>query len=545
MTIITLIRGMLSLHLRTTFEKNKKLSFRIIGSLYFFCIYFFVCRQVVEYMYGQAGQDSIPIIITGFFILSSSIILLFGTLPVISMFCFSNDILGYFHLPVKKQNIIFSKLIVLLLLEYFIIAALYIPIFWGIIQVERLPIFFYINSLIVILIIPIIPNTVHLTITMLFMKLLIRHKKKITITFHLMIYVVGTIFFLYILFINNKKNIMENVGIFEFWNGYINMHNLGFELIFHNKSSYYSLGGLIFVLIFLISILYLAVYILAVFYWPQNYEFLNAGIKVNVKSEIKILLTSRKELESLINLEFKSLLRRPVLFIKGVTSSFLFPILCTFLFVFNNQLEGIKVFIEQQFTYSFIFIVAYTVLILGWNIIAITSFSRDKKDLGYKLTMPISINKLIFAKIIVAWVYYFPAIVINALTFYFVFNLSPEFLIIWFFIAVLISLNGVMLCIIFDIWFPTVIWNDEHQLLKERTAITVFHVVNLIITLLIFLIGYACNNYSTENILLIVIVYFAVFFLSIITQVCFFIQKQNLILQNIINNDKIRKRKVG
>ncbi|WP_313798282.1 hypothetical protein [Cytobacillus sp.] len=166
----------------------------------------------------------------------------------------------------------------------------------------------------------------------------------------------------------------------------------------------------------------------------------------------------------------------------------------------RTSFEKLPTYQNKVLCLFFIEIIIWSVVgTIGWNRIAISSFSREKNEIAYKSTMPISIKHSIIAKVLASWIIHIPIIFLYVLIFNVFFNVSGQFLIYYFILSIVLTLNGSLICSIFDIGFPILLWNEEQELFKGRTAITSFHVYNSLYAVLIFVLCYLFFKYISVN----------------------------------------------
>ncbi|MGF7050717.1 ABC-2 type transport system permease protein [Paenibacillus sp. DS2015] len=543
--IMTLIKHMLLVNFRSTVQSRKSLYIRIIGIMYFYILYFIFIEDFIRFLHATFGEDtSLGLIMALMFMVSSLLIFILSFMPIVSMFFFSTDITSYFHLPIKNRDLIVSKLFILFLSEYFLLSMLYTPIIWYIGVIHHPPMDFYFVVVAIIATIPIIPSSVNMLIIMVGMRLLNINKKTVNfykkfLSFLLVIIGLAATFFL----IQQYGIINRIFGkmTFDITSTYYYPPSILISYIFkHLEHTTLTLITTISYLFLSCLFLYISICVGANIYTYNSSAQKKSRVQSNT-NEYSIHLYTRKEVPSLIIQEFKVLFRRPVLFIKSLVGAMLLPFLCILVFILNKQLEGIQLFIENHLTLTFILLVGFSVWTIGWNPIAISSFSREKSDLFIKSILPISERSLLLAKILTSWIIFSPTIGLYCYIIYQFLNVPVTALFLWFLLSVIISLNGVLLGVIFDILFPIFLWTDEQQLFKGRTAITSFHVVNSLFVGLVCLVGILVNQYLSSNLYLISIFYIALFILTLSISIKYLYSRRNSILEKLIKNYRIIK----
>ncbi|OPA73608.1 hypothetical protein BVG16_27765 [Paenibacillus selenitireducens] len=543
--IKTLIRNMLLVNFRSTVQSRKSLYIRIIGVIYFFSLYFIFIEDFIRFLYGNFGGDkSLALIMNMMFMVSSILIFILSFMPIVSMFFFSTDITSYFHLPIKNRDLIISKLFILFLSEFLLLLLLYTPIIWYIGIIHHPPLIFYFVVVAIIATIPIIPNSINMLIIMLGMRIISMNKRKFDFYKKLFTFFVAIIGLATTFFFIQKYQFINHIFEKLTWNitdTYYYPPSILINYIFHHLEH---INMIMIIIISYLVVSYLFLYI-SICLGAKIYTY-NSSTQRKRKSHPKlndhsIHLHTRKEVQSLIIQEFKMLFRRPVLFIKGLIGSILLPFLCILVFILNKQLEGIQFFIENHLTLSFILLVGFSISTIGWNPIAISSFSREKNNLFIKSVLPISERNILLSKIITSWVIFSPTILLYCYMIYEFLNVPVVALFLWLILSVLISLNGVLICVIFDIVFPIFLWTDEQQLFKGRTAITSFHVVNSLFVGLVCLVGITVSKYLSSNLYFISIFYIALLLLTLSISIKYLYNRCNSILEKLIKNYRIIK----
>lgn len=513
MKITTLIKHFLLIHYRINVQSRKSLSIRLIGVFYFLILYYLFVKELVLFFDKTFGTESIPMLLTLAYTAAGIIIFFLSFIPFISMFYYSSDLNFYFYLPIKKRNLILSKMIVLLLSHYVIVLFIYLPICWNLSVIYNLPFLFYLVSFITILIVPIIPASLSMIIAMVLMRLFRIGKRKFKYVKNAAILLSALLFSgVIFLFINEspkKQLVLRMLPEESLSASSVYPPSIVIEYVYKHLNTTEMILPLLFICVISYLMFEISIYV-GIKIYEVNPSLQGTKSKHSIK-ERSISLKERSQVSSLLRQEFILLGRKPVLFIKGLISAILVPILCIGVFMFNQQLDGIVLFVEQNLTLAYVILVSFTVSTLGWNPIAISSFSRDKSELYLKSIFPFSGQKITFIKVLSSWLVFLPAILLYALMFRIFLNVSIDLLILWFVLAILISINGSIICTIFDVLFPSLRWTNEQQMFHSRTGITSFHVMNSILVAIVLLLGILMNKYITSNLYLVFMLYFFIF----------------------------------
>ena len=525
---------------------NKKSFLFWIYIVLFFSISY-LSTEAISFL-GKTGKPEIFINIL-FSILEFFIV--FRTIMVsLNVFYFSKEIENILHLPLKPIEILISKLITIIFINYeieFLIAA--IPIF--IYGTNYYSPMFFTNALIVLIIFPIfitIVVSIIMIFTMKFIKFF-RNKDlmQIVISFILIFIVMAGILKSLEYVFNNYEHIEENQSIIvENVNNKIIKVNSYFLNI--NPSVDIILKNDIFVKIisFIKLLTYnILVFVLFIFLGNKFYlkELLKANFyyKKNRKKSLKRIGKTNNYNVSYIKKEFKLLLRNPLFFIQ-----YLYPIititvsvivlLFTIIPIYNEILkrEEYKDLLEQLvFNFEAVCLIIGVVQVIGlFNYTSVTAFSREGKNAFIIKTLPISLFKQFMIKNI-------PQVLVNTISTFFVLlvfkikipAIELKYIVIIFIISSLLTIiNSLILCLI-DLLMPKLDWDAEYEILKNNKNKLLQYV--LIVANIIFLmfINKVFKNHNLDKSLIILLITLFVF----LTLFVIGIKKQSKKLFNKIN----------
>lgn len=492
MKILLLIKDLLLFKLRSRFHSKRTIIINAISAVYILSLYSILIHKLILFFYNIGEETGLQMLILMLYVSSSFLLLFMSFAQYIFTFPSSTSFLNYLHLPISTSELIYSRVITTLLLQYALLVVACAPIAFYIYQTFSPSITFYFLFLLIMIITPLIPNSIGLFSVFLYTRKGSSIKKKRMVFIPLSILsILGIAYFIYRDVVNLLMKFKEYTPMYFIYPPSIYIHHsLGQEDPIRAVT--------ILFLLFLLSILFL---ILTVSF-GSRYDVINFSIKnyrKKQRTKRQMQLWDSSKIIFFIKQEISLLLRRPVLYLKGVVIAAATPLICIFIFSFNDQTEIIKHFSQNNILLLFIILICFSILTIGWNPIAISSFSREKNEIAYKSTMPISIKHSIIAKVLASWIIHIPIILLYALIFDVFFNVSSQFVIYYFVLSIVIALNGSLICIIFDIIFPILIWNEEQELFKGRTAITSFHVYNSLYAFLIFVICYLFFKYISVN----------------------------------------------
>lgn len=488
MNILLLIKDLLLFKLRSRFHSKRTIMINAISAVYILSLYSILIHKLILFFYN-IGEE-IQMFMLMLYVSSSFLLFFMSFVQYIFTFRFSTSFLSYLHLPVSKSELIYSRVISTLLLQYALLVVAYAPIAFYICQTFSPAITFYGLFLLIMIITPLIPNSISLFFVFLNTRKEASIKRKRIVFISLSLLSILSIAY----FIDR-----EVVNHFMQFNEYMYFIYPPSIYIHHTFGQEDPIRAFtILFLLFLLSILFL---ILTVSYGSKYHviNFSKKDYRKKKRTKQQMQLWESSKIIFFIKQEITLLLRRPVLYLNGVLITASTPLICIFIFSFNDQIQIIKHFSQNNIHLLFIILICFSILTIGWNRIAISSFSREKNEIAYKSTMPISIKHSIIAKVLASWIIHIPIIFLYVLIFNVFFNVSGQFLIYYFILSIVLTLNGSLICSIFDIGFPILLWNEEQELFKGRTAITSFHVYNSLYAVLIFVLCYLFFKYISVN----------------------------------------------
>ena len=495
---------------KSSFESEKKYVNSILYIILFLGI-LYLSVEIVTYIVKLGKPE---IFLNAFFLLLEIIIMMKTVLVSMNVFYFSKDIENVLHLPLKPREILISKFNTILFMNYELelIFAL-IPLFvYGIYTGASL--YYFINTLILLIIFPIFVSLVICIIMIFLMKTIKLFKNRD------LMQIIISIFFVVILMIaansavnsvfinmgeiNENKEIVLNslndriVGVNKYFlniNSSVNILNKsGFITIVFNYLKILIItgcAGIIF--IFLGNRMYLKQLLKANFYF-----------KVKSKRKIKLNKKCRKNNanKAYIKKEFKLLIKNPMFFIQSIYPIILITIIVSVLLIamvpmFRDifQKEEYKDFIEKmKFDIETVCVILGLIQIIGlFNYTAITAFSREGKNAFIIKTLPIGFFKQLIIKSI-------PQIVINTIAsgivlsvIHFQINeIEIHYIVIMFLLSIILTINNSLILCMIDLCMPKLDWNGEYDILKNNKnkllqyVLIIFNIIFLILIKEIF-----------------------------------------------------------
>lgn len=379
-----------------------------------------------------------------------------------------------FSLPIKKSEILFVRILKLNVFQYMFNLMFLLPAFIIYIYFERPGIIFYLLSILMTFLVPIIPTILSSVIGYL-IKLLsskFKSKKLIETLFSLIIFA-----FIFILSFNLESfiaNLGENAKS-------INdiMLKLYYPLGLYNrlitKFNILDLIKLLFINIvpLLIFILFGSKYYFRIISkTKENY----IKSKVNTKEDI---YTKRSKMNSLIIKEIKRYLSSPI-YILNTSFGLILSLLGTIMLIFDNSiLESLKLLkTGSDLTISIIFYI-FILFVVSMTQITASSISLEGKTIDITKSLPIDEKDIFKSKIYTSFIIELPFLIISYLIFIINFKINllhSLFIIILIFVAVLLISN---VGLIINIKYPKMNAKNDTEIVKQSMSVMISTFVGL------------------------------------------------------------------
>lgn len=446
-----------------------------------------------------------------FLSLSFTVMLGFTTIRTLfssmNVLFFSKDIEYLLPLPIKPYKIIISKLNCLIISEYILYSVILLPVMvvYGILM--KLGFIYYILSLGILLMFPILPIvlvSLLVTVIMKFTKI-IRNKdfvQYITVILSL-IFIVG----IQLISVGEEKTTDELVELLMQTNGIVSMYSKYFitlEPTIQTILNYNNINGIANFGILLLEtfvIYFIIVKILSVFY-IRTVTSLTTSTSKKKKNKDKKTQKQSTVGKAYVRKEFKNLIRNPIFFMQCVAPSILFPIILIISMYagIKNEptgVEEIRVFIKNalEMPKGIAVIEAITIFLFMFNFISITAISRDGENAVFMKYIPISLKKQCLYKIL-------PGIIMNIIPIIYVDiglkllveNISILDIVIIDFIAMLINILGNYLMILIDLNRPKLHWTSEYTVVKQNFNMFFEMIIYLLKIGIMLFLGFFITN---------------------------------------------------
>ncbi|PEL00026.1 ABC transporter permease [Bacillus toyonensis] len=447
----------------------------------------------------QLGQDPGMIIAMGLAIASIWVFLMSIT-NILTVFYYSNDIEMLLPLPLKPAQIISAKFLTVLITQYVMSSFILLPIFITYGLKSGAFITYYIYMIFIYLLFPIVP----LVLASLLMTVIMRYTNIAKNKDRGNIFI-GIVSILFIVGINvfmqwRNKSAFSGDGAAEYLVN--NQSSLIVQMTNYFPTTYFGAVALVesanwkgplYVMIFaLISFVFFVL-----FYYIAERTYLKGVIGLSTSTAKKEVISAEglqkstvqsSHLKAYVKKEFKTLFRTPQFFLNCIVQTFVMPIMLFFiLFVQDGNLKFITEYINNPEATGFAIGVGLcaSLFLMGSNVIATTSFSRDGSSWFVNRYLPVKASDIFFAKAITAWLINVIILAVFGITMAVVAGISPVFMILWF----LLSANGLLLINLigtrWDAQTADIHWDTEQKLFKSRYTTLWNFLANILIALII------------------------------------------------------------
>ena len=423
--------------------------------------------------------------------LSAGVVLvfLFGILYVISIFYFASDVEKILPLPLRAEEIIGAKLLVTAAYEYIYLAILILPalLVYGI--RSGVGPLFYLYTIIVFLILPVVPLCFASLLSMIVMRFtkFARNKDRFSMVSGLLVMVLALAFVF-------STQSMATLSSGDF----AGLLSKGAGDIAQLTSSIFPGTGLAAAALAdptgwlaagrLGLLILIAAGVLAVTMFFARLLYFKGVIGITSSMSSRRKLTSRELKEAgtggsafwtYVLKDVRILLRTPIFFMNNVLMNFLWPVFFLVPLVLNQQDQDVTQLVALLRSASFgadgqgtplVLAIAFAAacFISSTNGITSSALSREGKILYIMKILPMSYNKQILAKVTVGIIMSLigTLLLLACLTLL----IQPP---LWFFLLLLATLPGAVLVtclagIIFELYWPKLNWDNEQKAVKQN-----------------------------------------------------------------------------
>ena len=428
--------------------------------------------------------------------------LIFGAFSIISVFYFNKDSEHLLPFPIKSSELLVSKFLAALVSEYLILFMFIFPMIFGVGIGIGAGALYYLYSIIICLLMPIIPSVI-VAIFLMLMNKIFNFSRRKDLFMYIMMGIILVFSFAYSF---GLEFIVEtdDTSIVSFINGdmrnYLKIGKLLFP--FFNSATYALLHCNEFIgIASLITYIGLNVLAMVVLYYLGDKLYVkgltnNRGNNRKKANLEKIYKESKGGVMwSLIKKEWLFIKRTPIFMLNTVIANFMFPLLFVVSFVIamsSGGKETLDMFLGNiNFDNGAILLILTGALlfIVSMSSGASCSISKDGKSASYMKMIPVSFKTQIDAKLgfsmivdlILIMCVEIPLIIFVKAPWYFWIMLNIPL------ILLLIVIN--YLSILIDLRKPRLDWSEESEAVKQNLNVLWGMILAMVFSALIVVLG--------------------------------------------------------
>ncbi|WP_353093461.1 hypothetical protein [Tissierella praeacuta] len=481
--------GLSSLAYRFKLKKNRwQIILFGLAMLSLLPTYFLIVKSLngIYDIYDQIGQKSM-FLLSGFLV-SQIMIFLFGLLYVMSKYYFSNDLSNLVPLPIKPSYILGSKFVTLIISEYLTSLPIILPFvfIYGIKNVEGA--IYWIYSIILVVMLPIIPLVIASIVIMFFMKYTnVGRKKDLIRTISAVVFLMAMIYIQIKIQTITQKVLMQGddfiINLVKDSNFLVKKLGLVFPpsqwgaLALSNISSALGLINLLsFIVVSIISFFIMILLSEGLFFdgLIGNIE-MSASKGKGKNISVKDLSKETKPYLALAKKEIIMLFKTPIYLLNAVGGVIIFPIILVMSTIAGGD-ESLSRIIDILGNNSGLITLASIGFItaLGMlNSIGATTFSREGKCFWIQKTLPIKVEDQIIGRVLSSLAVQILGIIALLISLVFIVKLDILSIILIIFLGLLGSIPMTQLGMIIDILRPMLDWDNPQKAMKQNLNVLI------------------------------------------------------------------------
>jgi ABC-2 type transport system permease protein len=432
-------------------------------------------------------------------------------LSVLEVFYYSKDVDYLLPLPLKPTDIIISKFSVALVAQYSLLSLFYFPLMLVFGQMEGMSVGYYILSVVLFFLIPIFPTVLLCVLLMIFMRVTSIGKNRDLIRAIFMFLIIiasaagGAMIGGQVDAVHFDLSAVMEMPVMRVITFIFRPVMMGVDVILNPTGEIVT-----FLLLLVIILASLAVFILVgkLLYLPTIVGYTDSQSKKEaLTAEDLGNLSNRQSLfKTLLGREFKMIIRTPIFALNCFLLPLMMPIIMVIAGVFGGGgIENIASALEELQMLGFLLddnVIASTIGILfavlyfmtSYNTTALSSFSREGKTLFTWKYLPIKLDQIIKAKLLIAVCSNLLPMIFSTFGMVFLIGLSPLHAGILFVFMLAALTFSSLLFLLFDMFFPRLNWDSEQQAMKGGITQGFLVIGNMLIAVAIGLGAWFISN---------------------------------------------------
>ena len=432
---------------------------------------------LITYSFVRAGAN--PAVIISLFAGIASLLTFFSSMNQARGIYIGEDYDILTTLPIKKKDIVASKVITLYTLELIFSVLIMLPCSVVLLIMTK-DVALFLIGILVAFTIPIVPIAfsilVSLVVTMLTAKF-----KSANVIFILLstLFVVGLSL---MGALAGRMSDQQSVSMFSTTGGilkWINPSYIFLEMAIEQNYLWLILYVAINIIVMALSLLFITLLFDRLHEIVTSVKMSNNYVRKNLKN--------KKELPSLLSLEFKRLFNSRLFFMNGVMGAIMGIVgPAIYLFIMNNNLNSASQEAIPMMKLLLIPIfIAVACMVLGISNPTNASISIEGKNFWIIKSLPINYKKYMWAKLLFPLIIYIPASLISSTIAVIFFHENALEIVMTYLIPLLYVLLSACIGLISNMKHIKLKWSNETEVVKNSAAIVMNMLIDLAISLVL------------------------------------------------------------
>lgn len=471
-------------HDKKTF--SKQLLIMIIVTVSLIPTFVFYVFYMISMYVGLSMINQTSVFLSIGYILVNVLIFIFGIMYILSEFYFSKNVEELLSLPILPRNIIIAKFLSILVIEYLIAGAMFIPVLviYGIGQ--GMGLLYTLFSFVVFFTIPILPLGLLTIMIMLIMGVIHFRGQKDVVQILFAFIILGIVFGIQFLIASQNGPEIKTDSFQEMINTMlINNESLLNRLGYFvptsflvawglNKISFMSIVWVISLLGITALVFWFMVLVGEKFYFTGliNSKFGKKNKEMSGKDRNKALGKTQSKVISVFLMDLRILLRTPIYMFNNVSVVVIIPLCLILVFSFGKMGGEEFLNIEKLYQdYSFIanyIIIAFFLLLGSTTATTSTTFSREGKVSWITRIIPVHPKDQVLGRLLTALFVQGLGIIFAMIASVFFISLTPSTMIITTVLGMIGTIPVLLFGFFIDMHRPLLNWDNPQKAVKNN-----------------------------------------------------------------------------
>ncbi len=414
------------------------------------------------------------------------VIMIFAISYIISYFYMSKDLDTLLALPIKPRNIIFSKLLTILLTEYLFVFPIMLPVIitYGINQ--QAGVLYYLYALLGLLILPLVVLGIISILVMALMRGanlgLKKDKAQLIILFFTLAIVMAVQFgatkmgstmggqdsaAVINTMLQNSNALLDVIAKIFF-----PATLAGKAMVFYNQ-----MAGLWYLFLFLalaFAVVLLCGIVGEKFYIQSLLSAAQSGTRKKAKQAQKPLkeAQSQRPMVAILKNDFRLILKTPVFMYNSIGMVIVMPLVL----VIMSVASGMQQLLTPQMIAGYevqatLIIAAFFAFFVGFNPTAATTFSREGQSFWITKTMPVGTNEQMNARLLTHFLINLATLILSGIAIFFVTKINAAVLIAAVVLGFIITVPAGYFSFLLDASRPSLFWDNPQRAIKQNVNV--------------------------------------------------------------------------